>query len=293
MADERHEDHSLSSKEFKFICEYVHSATGILLNESKREMVYRRFSRIIRERKLNSFSDYCHLLRTKSDEEENYFINAITTNLTSFFRENHHFEYLQEHEIPKILTQQKKISEQKKTIRIWSSACSTGEEPYSIAVTMIEAMEAQLQEWDVKILATDIDSNVLAKASEGVYDQSRIDDLPKEIQKRYFMKGTGSNSKNVKVSKKLRDLITFKQLNLLHDWPMTGLFDVIFCRNVIIYFDKPTQQELFARYYEYIKPGGLLILGHSENLGAYQKYFSNGGRTIFRKPEICNQSEAG
>lgn len=293
MADERHEDHSLSIKEFKFVCEYVHTKTGILLNESKREMVYRRFSRIIRERKLNSFSDYCHLLQTKSDEEENYFINAITTNLTSFFREKHHFDYLQAHEIPKILAQLKKSREQKKRIRIWSSACSTGEEPYSIAVTLLETMEAQLQEWDVKILATDIDSNVLAKAAEGIYDQSRIDDLPKDIQQRYFIKGTGSNSKNVKVSKKLRDLITFKQLNLLHDWPMTGLFDVIFCRNVIIYFDKPTQQELFARYYEYIKPGGLLILGHSENLGAYQKYFSNGGRTIFRKPELCNQVAAG
>jgi chemotaxis protein methyltransferase CheR len=290
MAEERHQDHSLSAKEFKFICDYVHSTTGILLNESKREMVYRRFSRIIRERQLDTFSDYCRLLQTKPEQEENYFINAITTNLTSFFREKHHFDYLKEHEIPRIISQQSKSSGQKKAIRIWSSASSTGEEPYSISITLMEAMKAQLQQWDVKILATDIDSNVLAKGAAGVYDNSRIDDLPKEIREQYFVQGTGLNSKNVKVTKPIRDLITFKQLNLLHDWPMTGLFDVIFCRNVIIYFDKPTQQELFSRYYEYIKPGGLLILGHSENLGAYQKYFSNGGRTIFRKPDVSNKA---
>ena len=289
MLDVRHEDNSLSTKEFNFICQFVHSATGILLNESKREMVYRRLSRIIRERKLSSFSDYCHLLQTKPEEEEGYFINAITTNLTSFFRENHHFEYLQQHEIPKIISQQKKSTAQRKSIRIWSSACSTGEEPYSIAITLLEAMQGQFPEWDVKILATDIDSNVLSKAATGIYENSRIDDLPKQIQQQYFIPGSGINSKNVKVSKKIRDVITFKHLNLLHDWPMKGLFDVIFCRNVIIYFDKPTQQELFSRYYEYIKPGGLLILGHSENLGAYQKYFSSGGRTMFRKLELSNQ----
>lgn len=293
MAEERHKDHSLSAKEFKFICDYVHSTTGILLNESKREMVYRRFSRIIRERNLDTFSDYCHLLESNTEQEENYFINAITTNLTSFFREKHHFDYLQEHEIPRIISQQSKSSSQKKAIRIWSSASSTGEEPYSIAITVMEAMKAQLPQWDVKILATDIDSNVLAKGAAGVYDNSRIDDLPKAIREQYFVQGSGLNSKNVKVTKPIRDLITFKQLNLLHDWPMTGLFDVIFCRNVIIYFDKPTQQELFSRYYEYIKPGGLLILGHSENLGAYQKYFSNGGRTIFRKPDSSNKAAAG
>ena len=293
MMDDRNEDNSLSTKEFKFICQFVHSATGILLNESKREMVYRRLSRIIRERQLSSFSDYCYLLQTKPEEEEGYFINAITTNLTSFFRENHHFEYLQQHEIPKIISQKIKSLEQKKSIRIWSSACSTGEEPYSIAITLLEAMQGQFPEWDVKILATDIDSNVLSKAATGIYESNRIDDLPKQIQQQYFIQGAGINSKNVKVVQNIRDLITFKHLNLLHDWPMKGLFDVIFCRNVIIYFDKPTQQELFSRYYEYIKPGGLLILGHSENLGAYQKYFSNSGRTVFRKLESSNQVVAG
>ncbi|MBA6349844.1 protein-glutamate O-methyltransferase CheR [Colwellia sp. BRX8-9] len=286
MSEQRNETNSLSEKDFKFICQFVHDASGIVLGERKREMVYRRLTRITRERKLNSFSDYCELLRTQPEQEENYFINAITTNLTSFFRENHHFEYLQQHEIPRIIAQEKKSKGQNKRIRIWSSASSTGEEPYSIAITLLETMQDQLTEWDVKVLATDVDSNVLAHGSMGIYANNRIEDLPIAIKKKYFVKGSGSNSKNVKISGKLKDLLTFKRLNLLHDWPMKGPFDVIFCRNVIIYFDKKTQQELFSRYYELLKPGGILILGHSENLGEYQQYFYNEGRTIFRKPEL-------
>ena len=137
----------------------------------------------------------------------------------------------------------------------------------------------------MKILATDIDSDVLAKGKAGVYEEKRIEDVPKEYKSNYFIRGTGQNINKVRVAKKLASLITFKQLNLLHEWPMKGPFDIIFCRNVIIYFDKKTQQELFERYYELLAPGGLLILGHSENLGLYQQYFENVGRTIFRKPD--------
>jgi chemotaxis protein methyltransferase CheR len=286
MSEQRNETNSLSEKDFKFICQFVYDASGIVLGERKREMVYRRLTRITRERQLNSFSDYCQLLRTQPAQEENYFINAITTNLTSFFREKHHFEYLQQHEIPRIIAQEKKSKRQNKRLRIWSSASSTGEEPYSIAITLLETMQDQLNGWDIKVLATDVDSNVLAHGSTGIYANNRIEDLPIAIKKKYFVQGLGGNSKNVKISEKLRDLLTFKQLNLLHDWPMKGPFDVIFCRNVIIYFDKKTQQELFSRYYELLKPGGILILGHSENLGKYQQYFYNEGRTIFRKPEL-------
>lgn len=289
MTEERDETHRLSTKDFKFICQFVYDTSGIVLSDSKREMVYRRLSRIIRERKLESFSDYCQLLRTNTEQEEKYFINAITTNLTNFFREKHHFDYLKQHEIPKIIAQEKKSKGRNKRLRIWSTASSTGEEPYSIAITLLETMQAQLPEWDVKILATDIDSNVLAHGSAGIYANNRVEELPKTIKKQYFIQGTGSKNTQVKVIKDLRDLITFKCLNLLHDWPMKGPFDVIFCRNVIIYFDKKTQQELFSRYYELLKPGGLLILGHSENLGKYQQYFYNEGRTIFRKPELVNE----
>jgi len=280
MANIRAITSQLTDQDFTFICEFVYDRAGIVLGDNKREMVYRRFTRIIRERKLASFSDYCQLLRADPKGEESYFINAITTNLTSFFREKHHFDYLQNHEIPKLLKQ----CAQSKRLRVWSSASSTGEEPYSIAITFLETMENLLKNWDVKILATDIDSNVLKSCKQGIYETKKMDDLLSDYKKKYFHKGLGVNENKYKVDKKLKDLITFKELNLLHDWPMKGPFDVIFCRNVIIYFDKKTQQDLFERYYQMLKPGGLLILGHSESLGDYQQYFENVGRTIFRKP---------
>lgn len=274
----------LSDGDFNFICEFVYQSTGIVLNENKREMVYRRLTRIVRDRKLNSFSDYCQLLRTQGDQEKDFFINAITTNLTSFFREKHHFDYLADEELPKLMANKSVNANGKKRLRIWSSASSTGEEPYSIAITVLETMRSVMSAWDVKILATDIDSNVLATGKAGVYEYRRIENIDEDLKPKYFQRGSGANQNNIRVNKELSDLITFKQLNLLHEWPMKGQFDVIFCRNVIIYFDKPTQQELFARYYDLLAPGGLLMLGHSENLGAYQQHFNNAGRTIFRKP---------
>ena len=274
----------LSEGDFKFICQFVYETTGIVLNDSKREMLYRRLTRIVRERKLNSFADYCQLLREQGEQEKDFFINAITTNLTSFFRENHHFEYLTTQEIPALIKSKAAEANGKKRLRFWSSASSTGEEPYSLAITILEAMKSDLSMWDIKILATDIDSNVLAKGKAGIYDVNRIEDIPQKLKQSYFFQGCGKSSDSVKVHDKLKNLITFKQLNLLHDWPMKGPFDAIFCRNVIIYFDKKTQIELFARYYELLAPGGLLFLGHSENLGNYQQYFSTVGRTIFRKP---------
>ncbi|MCO4798808.1 MAG: protein-glutamate O-methyltransferase CheR [Colwelliaceae bacterium] len=279
---EKIREHSfrLSDKEFKFICQFVYETAGIVLNDSKREMVYRRLTRIIRERSLSSFHAYYQLLKLNPEQEKNYFINAITTNLTSFFREEHHFDFLLKTELPYLI----KKNKNDKRIRIWSSASSTGEEPYSIAITLCEGLKNYLSSWDIKVLATDIDSDVLSKGKAGIYDKRRIEEIPERYKKIYFSKGTGLNESKVKVLSNLQKLLTFKQLNLLHEWPMKGPFDIIFCRNVIIYFDKKTQQELFERYYEILAPGGLLILGHSENLGSYQKYFENVGRTVFRKP---------
>ncbi|REL29772.1 CheR family methyltransferase [Thalassotalea euphylliae] len=281
MKDVREDSYQLSSKNFKFICDYVYDSAGIVLGEAKREMLYRRLTRVIRERKLPSFDAYCDLLRSQPEQERTYFINAITTNLTSFYREQHHFDYLAKHEFPKLLNK----NSDSKRIRLWSSASSTGEEPYSLGITTHQSFAPVLSQWDIKILATDIDSNVLATAKEGVYTANRVEGISQSIQQKYFKKGTGANETKVRVTDEVRSLITFKQLNLLHEWPVKGPFDVIFCRNVIIYFDKATQQDLFARYYELLAPGGLLMLGHSENLGEYQRYFENVGRTIFRKPE--------
>jgi len=271
---------SLNKAEFTFICQFVYDMTGIVLTEQKREMVYRRLTRIVRERKLTSFSAYCELLKADPAGEKTYFINAITTNLTSFFREQHHFDYMSQHELPQLL----KANLNNKRLRIWSSASSTGEEPYSIAMTLYEIMHNVIDRWDVKILATDIDSNVLAQGKAGTYSSSCLDGIPINHRNKYFSKGNGKNLNSVKVSEKLMKLITFKQLNLLDEWPMKGPFDIIFCRNVIIYFDKETQLGLFRRYFDLLAPGGLLILGHSENLGVFQQYFKNEGRTIFRKP---------
>ncbi|MGJ8693256.1 MAG: CheR family methyltransferase [Thalassotalea sp.] len=278
MANERNSDVVLSAKDFRFICDFVYEHTGIVLSESKREMVYRRLSRIVRERNLQSFTEYCQLLRNNPPSEMGYFINAITTNLTSFFREAHHFEFLAATELPNLLK-----NKRDKKIRIWSSACSTGEEPYSVAMTIVQSMKEKLSTWDVKILATDIDSDVLAKARAGIYEDK--DNLMQaKIKQQFFNKGTGQNSQRMRANETIKKYITFKQLNLLNEWPMKGPFDVIFCRNVVIYFDKETQQELFSRFYQLLSPGGLLILGHSENLGKCQEYFENIGRTIFRKP---------
>lgn len=282
--DSRNQSVKLTDEDFTFICQFVYKNTGIVLNNSKREMLYRRLTRIVRERKLSSFSEYCQLLKDKEATEKDYFINAITTNLTSFFRENHHFDFLTKEELPRLMSTKVAQGNGKKRLRIWSSASSTGEEPYSIAITLLEVMSKEIDKWDAKILATDIDSNVLAKGKAGIYDYQRIEELTQKRKEQFFLQGAGNSKNSVKVHDNLKNLITFKQLNLLHDWPMKGPFDIIFCRNVIIYFDKPTQQELFSRYYELLAPGGILFLGHSENLGSYQQYFENVGRTIFRKP---------
>lgn len=278
MVVQRENLNVLTDKDFKFICKYVYQVAGIVLNDSKRQMVYRRLTRILRDRGFNSFHEYCDFLRANEQSEERYFINAITTNLTSFFRENHHFEYLTNVELPQLIK-----SNSDKRIRIWSSACSTGEEAYSIAMVVRKVLDQYLKTWDIKILATDIDCNVLVKAKSGVY-QDKGEQLSLIDKEKYFERGFGQNENKIRANHKLQSLITFKQLNLLHEWPMQGLFDVIFCRNVVIYFDKATQQELFLRYYQQLKPGGLLILGHSESLGQCQQYFENVGRTIFRKP---------
>ena len=176
----------LSKEDFNFICQYVYDIAGIVLNASKKEMVYRRLTRIIRERKISSFTEYCDLLKAEPEKEKDFFINAITTNLTSFFREQHHFDYMVKHELPKLI---KNSLTNHKRLRIWSSASSTGEEPYSIAITLLETMKGSLGQWDAKILATDIDSNVLAAGKSGVYDERRIEDIPKKFKEKYFHKG--------------------------------------------------------------------------------------------------------
>lgn len=276
MAKER--EFVFTDKDFRLIQNLVGRHTGISLSDAKRDLVYSRLARRLRALGMVHFKDYIHVLDDENEDELIQFTNAITTNLTSFFRENHHFEHLAKTALPEIM----KRNAQSRRIRIWSAGCSTGEEPYSLAMTIRETVPAT-QGWDVKILATDLDSNVLERAQNGLYAEERVNGISKSRLRKYFMKGRGENSENVRVSPSLQELITFKQLNLMHEWPIKGPFDIIFCRNVVIYFDKPTQKILFERYANILHPEGYLYVGHSESLYRVTKKFELIGNTIYKQ----------
>lgn len=266
-----------SDRQFKRLREFVIEHTGIALTEAKKDMVYGRLSKRVRKQFDGSFEAFCNAVDDGNEQEQEFLINAITTNLTAFFREKHHFDYLRQTLIPSLL--QRNSASRK--IRIWSAGCSTGEEPYSIAMSL--AGDRRLADWDVKILATDLDANVVAHAQEGIYSSERIKTLTDAEQSRWFHRGKGHNAGLVRVKPELKQFISFKRLNLLHPWPMQGAFDLIFCRNVVIYFDKATQATLFDRYAEILKDDGHLFIGHSETLYKVCDRFESLGQTIYRR----------
>ncbi len=266
-----------TDRHFQFLRKMVGEHAGINLSEAKRELVYGRITRRLRALGLRNFDEYCRLLEETPDSEIGNFINAITTNLTAFFREEHHFDFLRDTLIPTWLQQGVRPR-----VRIWSAGCSTGEEPYSLAMTLRENIPANSLA-DVAILATDIDTNVLAHAEAGVYDAARVESMPRARLQQWFRRGRGDNADRVRVVPELQQLIRFRQLNLMQDWPVKGPLDLIFCRNVVIYFDKPTQRRLFARFAEKLAPRGYLIIGHSETLYNVSETFELVGRTIYRK----------
>jgi len=254
-------------RDFATLRDMMQQYTGIQLSENKVDMIYGRLSRRLRKVGMTKFSDYIDLLQEDEDSDEfGEFVNAVTTNLTSFFRENHHFEYLKNILLPDLI----KGNQASHRIRIWSAGCSTGEEPYSIAKIVNEIMPSG---WDVKILASDLDTGVLAHGERGIYDVSRTESLSKSTVQGMFEKNRNHPDK-VRVQRKLRDLISFRELNLLEGWPMKGPFDIIFCRNVIIYFDMPTKQMLMDRYANLLAPNGHLFLGHSEAMNQMSSRFS-------------------
>jgi chemotaxis protein methyltransferase CheR len=265
-----------SEKDFRYMKQIVHEHSGIALSDAKQDLVYGRLSRRLRHLGMKSFRDYCELLTDTSDDTEfSEFINAITTNLTSFFRENHHFEFMAREALPALL----RANQASRRLRIWSAGCSTGEEPYSIAMVVAENVPA---DWDVRILATDLDSSVVERAAAGVYGIERVEKVAQERKRRWLMKGTGSQAGYVMLRDELKDLITFRKLNLMHPWPFKGPFDLIFCRNVVIYFDKDTQRVLFERFAKLLGGHGYLFLGHSETLHNVSTRFSLLGKTIYR-----------
>lgn len=271
-------DFVLTDTQFHRIRAMVREHTGIALSDAKRQLVYGRLSRRLRALKLASFGEYLELLETGAAAELEEFTNAITTNLTSFFREPHHFEYLASDVLPQIVAR----DAGPRRARIWCCAASTGEEPYSIAMVLREAAPL-LNGFDIKLLATDLDSAVLATAADGVYNTDRLKSVSNTRASRFFQKGSGPHAGKVRVQDELRQLITFKQLNLMHEWPVRGPFDAIFCRNVIIYFDKDTQRALFARMAALQRPGDILFLGHSESLYRVSDKYELIGRTIYRR----------
>jgi chemotaxis protein methyltransferase CheR len=272
MATTSGKEFAFTDEDFHFLASLVAEKTGIVLAEHKKSMVYSRLARRLRALGLSQFSQYRALLSEDSGEMIN-FVNAVTTNVTHFFREGHHFEHLKNAVLSPMATKPGA-----KKFRLWSAGCSMGMEPYSIAMTMCESIPA-LEGWDARILATDIDTNVLETGTKGSYSAEVLEDIPEPYRRKYTFEEGGK----VNMADRLKRLIAFKQLNLLDPWPMKGPFDVIFCRNVVIYFSKDLQRVIFDKYANMLKPGGWLYIGHSENLFNVCNRFESMGKTIYRK----------
>ena len=269
---------NLGEAEFAFLREFVLQHCGIALGDHKRQLVQGRLLRRLRALGLPGFADYCELLRRDPQSELGELASCISTNVTSFFREMHHYDLLIDELLPRWLDEKRGGR-----LRIWSAGCSTGEEPYAIAMVLAEALERANASVDAKILATDLSPQALAAARKGVYPVDRLGGVSDARRKRWFLRGEGAYDGFVQIHPRLRELVTIQPLNLLHEWPMQGRFDAIFCRNVVIYFDKPTKQRLFARYAGQLESRGYLFLGHSESMYGLSEDFDLIGRTVYRK----------
>lgn len=269
----REREFHFTRKDFEWIRSKVTRETGIQLNPSKDQMVYSRLARRLRALGLPDFASYRKLLEADdSGDEMGQFVNALTTNLTAFFRESHHFDHLAE-----VLQ-----SLAGDPINIWSAGCSTGEEAYSIAMTVLENLDER-DAGRVTITATDLDSSVVEHGRRGIYDETRLSGIPTALRKRYFLKGKGRNAGKARIKEPLRRMVSFDALNLLHEWPFAEPFQIVFCRNTVIYFSKDLQAELFERLHRFTVPGAWLYIGHSESLWKVTERFTSHGRTIYQR----------
>ncbi|SDO24034.1 chemotaxis protein methyltransferase CheR [Polaromonas sp. JS666] len=271
MASSAGPDFLLTDHDFSKIRTLIHQRAGIALSTQKRQMVYSRLARRLRELRLTEFSSYLRFLEADPHGDEwQQFTNALTTNLTAFFREAHHFPLLAEHA--------KKCAQ---PMSVWCSAASTGEEPYSIAMTLIEALGERAGA-AASVMATDIDTQVLAKAQAGIFTMEQVSKLSPARLKRFFLKGAGAQAGKVRIRPEVAAMVKFEQLNLLDaKWALREPFDAIFCRNVMIYFDKPTQGRILQRFAPLMKPHGLLFAGHSENFSFASDTFRLKGQTVY------------
>jgi chemotaxis protein methyltransferase CheR len=274
MATERRREFDFTQADFEIIRKLIYDHAGISLSPLKSDMVYSRLARRLRALNLSTFQSYLDYLQSDTGPEWETFVNSLTTNLTSFFREAHHFEILAQH----------LESQTQRPLRIWCSAASTGEEPYSLAITACEVFGSMSP--PVEIIASDIDTNVLNVAQTGVYSQDRVGKLSAQRLKQFFFKGTGKQSGYVKVRPELQRLIRFTRINLLDArLDVQGPFDALFCRNVMIYFDKPTQHAILKKFVPLVRTDGLLFAGHSESFLHAADLFRSLGRTVYERSD--------
>ncbi len=267
---------AITTDEFLRFRKLIYGESGIALSDQKQSLVASRLSKRMRELGLMTFTEYYEQVTSDATREEFVrLLDLISTNKTDFFREAKHFEFLRDRILPKLTGE--------KRIRIWSSACSTGEEPYTIAITLHDGVSDPAQ-WDLQILASDLSTRVLAKAAAGVYSEERFRDVPSDVLRRHFLRGRGERTGVYKVKPHLAEMIRFRRLNLMDDqFPIKVPLDLVFCRNVMIYFDRPTQEQLVNKFYRYLKPGGHLFIGHSESLQWVKHPFRLLAPTIYQK----------
>jgi chemotaxis protein methyltransferase CheR len=271
------QDDEISDREFALFRELLAVRTGIALNDHK------RLGKRLRSLGLESFSAYYDYLtrRDPSGQEMLRFINAMTTNKTDFFREPHHFRYLQEQWVPTRRALAARTGGRR--ARFWSAGCSSGEEPYTLAMVLKESLCAE-PGWDVKILASDLDTDILAYAEAGVYPAERANTIPQPLLSRYFLRGVRSQAGFIKARRELRELITFRRINFNDEsWPVRSQFDGIFCRNVLIYFNRETQRRILERLLGFLKPDGVLFLGHSESIFGLVDGLQHLGNTMYAR----------
>ncbi|MFC0179400.1 protein-glutamate O-methyltransferase CheR [Thorsellia kenyensis] len=260
----------LTDADFKFISKLIYQRAGIVLSDNKREMVYNRLARRVQALDFDDFAEYLRFIEVNPNHDEwQNFTNSLTTNLTSFFRESHHFKVLKEH-----------AEQSRGAYKVWSAAASTGEEPYSIAFSLTEVYQNKYDAF--QIFASDIDTNVLETAQNAIYKLEQLRDVSPEILQNFFLRGTGARAGMVKVKPEIANKVKFSQVNLLdNDWAVQGPFDAIFCRNVMIYFDKDTQERILKKFVPLLKPNGIIFAGHSENFTQISKDLYSKGQTVY------------
>lgn len=260
------------ARDFDRIAAMIREQSGIALQESKAALVYSRLAKRLRAIGCATFEAYCELVCSpQGADERQAMLAALTTNYTSFFREQHHFDYLRTQAFPSLIKQAREGGR----VRIWSAACSTGEEPYSIALTLLD-MFPEAARYDIRLLATDIDHKVVATAKAGQYRDETVAAVPLALRNRWLEREEGGQ----RVKGEVKAIVSFRELNLIGDWPMCGKFDIIFCRNVVIYFEDTTQARLWTRFRDYLAPGGRLLIGHSERIDV--PGYESDGLTIYK-----------